>query len=237
MTEKKQMNHDTFMNKVWDKTIGKVPEKLILGVIGLTAAGFMANAGYNSYQDIKAKSDRLAEEEYQRVRTEQLVAQEDSLISYGLNLVQEGNLNYAERALIEVNTVRPNYDRGQTLEKAISDARFAEKKANDLLALRLHFIGNEYFATEDAHTLWDIAPLYFEALNGRAPKICSWKHCKDGPHDEKELGNLWMEMVEYRRALGKDTESISVGEKVELPAKGLMGKIIETKENHYHPSF
>ena len=221
-----QREHDTFLNKVWDYTIGKVPEKIIIGALGLTAAGFLVAGGINKIQDHNAeealKADRLAYEAH----VDSLVATEDSLLTYGLTLVNQGNLDSAEEILTELSAVRPNFNSGHSLDSAIDQARSEESQANKLYALRLGFTGNTYFATEDAHTLWDIAPIYWEALTGESAKF----------GDQKQWGNLWMDMVKHRKSLGKDAETIEVGERVELPAKGLTD-IMSQYKGHRHLSF
>ncbi len=215
------LNHgyETIVNRVWNSTLGKVPEKVFAWGLGLTAAGFLVAGGVNKYQDNKAEQAAIADMEARMARTAELVAKEDSLVTYGLNLVGSGKLDDAEAIYAEAEAVRPNYTVARKLETAISEARAQERADAKLLALRLHFVGNEFFATEDAHTLWDIAPLYYEALTGKKAKF----------GDDRQWGNLWMDMVKYRKSLGKDAENIEVGERVELPSKGLMDLIIESE--------
>lgn len=221
-----QKDYDTFLNKVWDNTVARVPEKVYAWGIGLAMMGYFGSAIIDKIQEHhieqKLQTERIAYENHM----DNLVAKEDSLLNYGLTLVQQGNLDEAENILFEAGAVRPNYVVGRNLEKAIRDARVQREQNNKLLALRLEFAGNEYFATEEAHTLWDIAPIYYEALTGHAPKT----------PDERALGNLWMDMVKYRRSLGKDTETIAIGEKVELPAKGLT-EVLDSYKGHPDLSF
>jgi tetratricopeptide (TPR) repeat protein len=200
-------NFDTFLNKAWDYTIGKIPEKIIYGTLALSSAIAICAVEIPRQLEKRADEAIIAERVAENARRNELASREDSLLNYGLRLVQKGELDRAEIALAKADAVRPNYVIRNDLERAIKHAR------NDirLLPLRLEFTNNQYTATEDAQTLWEIAPKYWEALNGKTPSS----------KDEESVYVLWSDMVKHRKSLGKSIDSINVGEKVELPEKGL----------------
>ena len=201
------LEHDTFLNKVWDHTLGKIPGKVIGAAVILPILVGIGISEFNIYWNKSADKKVVAKRVAEVVHKNNVTSKGNSLLDYGLTLVQEGKLDRADSVLVEAKLIGPGYVSCNNLERSIEQARNDRR----LLPLRLDFANNQYIATKDAHTLWDIAPMYWEALYGKKPSS----------KDKESVYNLWMDMLKHRSSLKKDIDSINIGEKVELPEKWL----------------
>mgnify|MGYP002640384177 CR=1 FL=1 len=76
-------------------------------------------------------------------------------------------------------------------------------------SLRKKFEGSMYTA-ETGETLWEIAPKYWAAINGKWPRT---------QNDWNSARNLWRESRDYRESLEKNPHFILENEVVELPKR------------------
>jgi len=211
---------------IYDTGFTKFVKKAVLP---LAAVGLLTWGGVSGYNKIQDNREQVALEQ-RRVEAhearEALEAKQDSLRTYTFGLIEQGNLDLVPSAIEEAKSVGAAYF---DLENTLRAAQWEMQESKRMMALRLEFVGNKYIPKE-GETLSSIAPKYWEALNGHAPKT---------DEEIREVGNLWMDMVKYRREVtGKwiSSEIIIPGQEIAVPEKGLT-EILLNYKGHSNLSF
>jgi hypothetical protein len=220
MVKKIQIEHDTFLNKVWDKTIGAFPEKaytagLVTLLLGLGAYGVGNSIHQNNLSEAARKADIVAQTS-KYTEAQKLNAAQDSLLTLGFDFCDDEMYNDADKSLDLAFEVNSNYNpRGSVLKGEIKSGKHNLEVATAVAEARSKFdinktTGTMTYTMGEGETLWDnVAETYWIAQNGKLPV---------NSEDRRSIGNYWKQMAVDIRASGSSPDTLSAGDKIVFSA-------------------